>query len=183
MKVVVEECNPEWAVQFQQIKEELEEILRGVNYLGIEHVGSTSVPGLVAKPVINLSIISSRADVQAAIDALTSKGGYVYEGEMGIPDRHAFRKLGAFPTRHLYVSVDRCQSIRNQLGVRDICRSDPAVRDAYGWTKLELVQREWRDVDQYCEAKNDILVWVLEKAGMSSEEREQVRQLTTTATS
>ncbi|KIY03458.1 uncharacterized protein Z520_00149 [Fonsecaea multimorphosa CBS 102226] len=183
MRVVVEEYNPEWALQFQQIKRELQDVLREVKYIGIEHVGSTSVPGLAAKPVIDVSIISSGADVNAAIHALTSKGGYVYRGEMGIPDRHAFEKPGASPARHLYVSVEGCQSIRNQLGVRDICRKNPAVRDAYGRKKLELSQRDWRDGDQYCEAKNDILAWVLGKAEMSSDEREQVRQLNTTATS
>ncbi|KAH0848298.1 hypothetical protein AYO21_04328 [Fonsecaea monophora] len=182
MKVIVEEYNPEWALQFQQIKTELQDVLGGVKYIGIEHVGSTAVPGLAAKPVIDLSIISGRADVEAAIHALTSRGGYIYKGEMGIPDRHALRKPGASPTRHLYISVDGCQSIRNQLGVRDICRKDSTVRDAYSRKKVELSQRDWRDVDQYCEAKNDILAWVLEKAGMSSEEREQVRQLNTTAT-
>lgn len=179
MKVVVEEYNPEWATQFQIIKKQLQEVLTGVSYIDIEHVGSTSVVGLAAKPVIDLSVISRREDVNPAIGALTSRGGYVYMGELGIPDRHAFRKPGALPTRNLYVSVDGCQSIRNQLGVRDICRKDPEVRDAYGKKKLELSQQEWRDVDEYCEAKNDIIAWVLERAGMSNEEREEIRQLNT----
>ena len=180
MKVIVEPYNPAWATQFQQLKTELEDVLAGVEYIGIEHVGSTSVPGLAAKPTIDLSIISERQHVNAAIKALTSKGNYVYVGEMGIPDRHAFRRPGVLPTRNLYVSVKGCQSIRNQLGLRDTCRKDPAVRKAYGDKKLELSQREWKDVDEYCEAKNDIIEWVLGKAGISNEEREQIRQLNTT---
>lgn len=180
MKVVVEEYKPAWALQFERIKQELEETLLGVRYLAIEHVGSTSVPGLVAKPVIDLSIISERADVPAAIEALTSRGGYIYCGEMGIPDRHAFRNPGVVPSRNLYVSVKGCQSIRNQLGVRDVCRKDPNVRDKYSQTKLELAQREWRDVNEYCEAKNEVIAWVLEKAGMSQAERDEVRMLNTT---
>jgi hypothetical protein len=63
--------------------------------------------------------------------------------------------------------------------VRDICRKDPEVRETYGRAKLELSKREWESVDEYCEAKTDILTWVLEKAGASSEEREQVKQLNT----
>ncbi|KIX03067.1 uncharacterized protein Z518_06617 [Rhinocladiella mackenziei CBS 650.93] len=179
MKVVVEEYNPEWALQFQTIKQELEEVLKGVKYITIEHVGSTSVPGLASKPVIDLSVISEREDVDAAIEALTKNGGYAYMGEMGIPDRHALRKPGALPLRNLYVSVVGCQSIRNQLGVRDICRRDSEVREAYGKTKLKLSHREWTDVNEYCEAKNDIIAWVLEKAGMSNEERDQIRKLNT----
>ena len=177
MLVVVEAYNPEWAIQFEKIKEEVEQALEGVPYISIEHVGSTSVPGLAAKPVIDLSVISERGDVEAAIQALTSKGGYVYMGDLGIPDRHALRKPGTLPARNLYVSVKDCQSIRNHLGVRDICRRDPAVRDAYGKTKLELSQREWENVDEYAMAKNDIIAWILEKVGLSSEERGQIRAL------
>lgn len=181
MKVVVETYKPEWALQFEAIKKELEKILSGVKYIGIEHVGSTSVPGLAAKPVIDLSVISERSDVDAAIEALTSRGGYVYIGEMGIPDRHALRKPGALPTRNLYVSVNGCQSIRNQLGLRDICRRDPDIREAYGKKKIELSQLQWETVDEYCEAKNDIIAWILEKVGLSSEERDEIRKLNTTA--
>ncbi|OCT49051.1 hypothetical protein CLCR_05195 [Cladophialophora carrionii] len=177
MRVVVEPYNPAWATQFQELKSELEETLRGVTYISIEHVGSTSVPGLAAKPTIDLSVISERQDIPAAIEALTTQGGYNYMGEMGIPDRHAFRKPGVAPTRNLYVSVKGCQSIRNQLGVRDLCRSDPIVRDAYGRRKLELSRQEWKNVDEYCEAKNDIIAWMLEKAGLGEEEREEIRQL------
>ncbi|KIW10508.1 hypothetical protein PV08_11472 [Exophiala spinifera] len=180
MKVVVEEYNPQWAVQFQSIKSELEDILRGVRYISIEHVGSTSVPGLAAKPIIDLSIVSEAADVSAAIEALTSKGGYTYMGEMGIPDRHAFRNLPALPRRNLYLSVKDCHSIRNHLAVREVCQRDPKVRDAYGKAKLTLAERDWENVDEYCEAKNDILSWVLEKAGMSCQDRMIARQLNTT---
>lgn len=180
MKVIVEEYNPQWAIQFQNIKSEVEDILRGVRYISIEHVGSTSVPGLPAKPIIDLSVVSEAADVSAAIEALTSNGGYTYMGEMGIPDRHAFRKPSVLPRRNLYVSVKGCHSIRNHLGVREVCRSDPEVREAYGKAKLALSEREWNNVDEYCEAKNEILSWVLERAGMNSEDRKIARQLNTT---
>lgn len=180
MFVAVEEYNPEWPVQFQAIKEEIEEALIGVKHISIEHVGSTSVPGLAAKPVIDLSVISEREDIDAAIEALTVKGGYVYMGTMGIPDRHAFRKPGTVPTRNLYVSVKDCQSIRNHLGLRDLCRRDDSVRDRYGQTKLELSQREWKNVDEYCEAKNDIINWILEQVGLSEEERDAIRRMNST---
>ncbi|EXJ82984.1 hypothetical protein A1O3_06801 [Capronia epimyces CBS 606.96] len=179
MLVVVEEYNPIWAHQFDVIKGELEDILQGVRYLTIEHVGSTSVPRLAAKPVIDLAVISERDEVDAAIRALASTGGYMYMGERGIPDRHAFSKPGAIPARHLYVSVEGCQSIRNQLALRDICRNDPFIRAAYGETKRKLARRDWKSGDEYCEAKNDIIAWILEKAGMSSEDRDQIRKLNT----
>ncbi|KIV95290.1 hypothetical protein PV10_02963 [Exophiala mesophila] len=180
MYVVVEVYNPVWAQQFEVLKGELEIILAGINHISIEHVGSTSVPGLAAKPTIDLSVISEREDVNSITEALCSKGGYDYMGLKGIPDRHAFRKPDNTPPRNLYVSVKDCQSIKNQLAVRDICRRDPNVRDAYGQAKLELAQREWRDADEYCEAKNDIVGWVLEKAGLDDQERAQIRKINTT---
>lgn len=132
MRVIVEAYNAEWVHQFEAIKAELEQNLQEVRYISIEHVGSTSVPVLAAKPVIDLSVISKRGAIKDAIQALTSKGGYAYMSEMGVPDRHALRKAGAVPARHLYVSVERCQSIRNHLTVREICRKDPRVRGALG---------------------------------------------------
>ncbi|KIW65396.1 hypothetical protein PV04_07659 [Phialophora macrospora] len=118
-----------------------------------------------------------KSELEEILHGVTYISGYAYMGEMGIPDRHAFRKPGVAPTRNLYVSVRDCQSIRNQLGVRDICRRDTAVRDAYGRKKLELSQQEWRNVDEYCEAKNEIIAWILEKAGVGEEEREEIRRL------
>ena len=179
MKVIVEPYDTAWANQFEQIKAQVEEAMLGVTYIRVEHVGSTSVPGLAAKPVIDLSVISEREDVDAAIAALTTKGGYTYWGTWGIPDRHAFRKSGVLPERHLYVSVKDCQSIRNQLALRDVCRREQEVRDAYGRKKLELAKQDWGKLVDYCEAKNDIIAGVLEKAGMSAEEREQIKALNT----
>lgn len=180
MYVAVQDYNPEWPGQFQTIKEEIETALVGVKHISIEHVGSTSVPGLAAKPVIDLSVISEREDIDAAIEALTLKGGYSYMGTMGIPDRHAFRKPGVLPNRNLYVSVKDCQSIRNHLALRDLCRRDEMVRDRYGQVKLELSRREWKNVDEYCEAKTEVINWILEQAGLSEEDREAIRSLNTT---
>ncbi|KAK5065118.1 hypothetical protein LTR84_000954 [Exophiala bonariae] len=180
MLVVVEEYNPEWPIQFQEIKREIEQALLGVRYISIEHIGSTSVPGLAAKPVIDLVVISERDDVNGVIHALTAKGGYIYAGELGIPDRHVCRKADGIPARNLYVTVQDCQSVRNHLGVRDVCRRNASLRDQYGRFKMELSRREWRNVDEYCEAKNDIVCMILEQAGLSEEDRDAIRRVNTT---
>lgn len=180
MYVRVEEYNPEWPIQFQKIKYEIEKILIGVQYISIEHVGSTSVPGLAAKPVIDISVISEQEHVDAAIYALTNEGGYTYAGTLGIPDRHVCAKAGGVPPHNLYVSVKGCQSIRNHLGLRDVCRKDASLRDRYGQVKLELSQREWKNVDEYCQAKNDIISSILEQAGLSEDDRDAIRRVNTT---
>ena len=176
MRVIVEKYNPLWAEQFQGIKSQLEKILTGVRFVSIEHVGSTSVPNLDAKPVIDIDIIVTPENLEPATKLLVDDGGYVYHGEWGIPDRHVFRRAGAMPARNLYVCIEGSQSLRNHLLVRDICIRDDSVRGAYGRRKLELAQRDWADVDEYCEAKNEILGYVLEKAGMEELDLEVIRQ-------
>ena len=176
MKIIVEEYNPIWAEQFQQVKAQLEKILDGVSFISIEHVGSTSVPGLAAKPILDIDVIVTAANLDSTKKALTENGNYVYRGEMDVPDRHVFRKHGELPTRNLYVCIEGCQALRNHLLMRDICRRDSSVRDAYGRRKLELAQRDWAHVDFYCEAKNDIVLSALARAGMDKHELEEIRQ-------
>ena len=179
MRVTVQTYSPQWAHLFDAIKHELEEALDGVSYISIEHVGSTSVPDLAAKPVIDIDIIVEATQLEPVKDALISRGGYAYQGDMGIPLGYAFRKRDATPLRNLYVCVEGCQSLLNHLTVRDVCRNDPEVREAYGRKKLELAQREWVDVDAYCEAKNDVLAWILERAGWTIQDRDDIRDVNT----
>lgn len=84
------------------------------------------------------------------------------------------------PAHNLYVSIKGCQSIRNHLGLRDICRKDACLRDRYGQVKLELSQREWKNVDEYCQAKNDVIDSILEQAGLSEDDRDAIRRVNTT---
>lgn len=89
MKVLVEDHNPDWKVEFSRIRNELQVILKNTPILSIEHVGSTSIPGLPAKPVLDI-------DVVVTVDALESTrsamklGGYLDLGELGVPGRFFF---------------------------------------------------------------------------------------------
>ncbi|EHY60671.1 hypothetical protein ABEF92_001040 [Exophiala dermatitidis] len=163
------------------LKEELEGILQEVRYYHHRCIlRSTCIPRLPAKPVTDPSVISEWGDVDAAIQALMSKKGTdiweSWESQIVIPSEN----LGVLPARHLYESVNHCRYIRNQPALRDTCRKDKNVRDAYAKTKLELAQRDWSSVDEYCEAKNGIIGWVLEQAGLSREDRKEIRRLNPT---
>ena len=89
-------------------------------------------------------------------------------GSWGIRDLHAFRNSGAQPARNLY--IEGCLALRNHLAVRDICMRDASVREKYGRVKTELAGREWKNIDEYCDAKDEVVAWVLEQAGWSEEE-------------
>lgn len=177
MHVTVEAYNPVWQKQFLQIRSQLEEALSSVTYRSIEHVGSTSVVGLSAKPVIDIDVVVRRDELDLVIEELRA-AGYEYLGERGIPDRHAFkpRELEPNPPQNLYVCVENSQALKNHILVRDMCRANEQVRDRYSEAKVELSKREWKNVDEYCAAKSDILAWVLSH-GMTPAETDQIRSL------
>ena len=178
MRVIVEPYNPQWASDFLKIKSDLTEALKATSYISIEHVGSTSVPGLAAKPIIDIDIIVKRHDVEGAIDACTT-AGYDYMGEWGIPDRHALRAPSNLPVRNLYVCVEGCLALRNHIAVRDLLKADAGLRDEYAAVKFELADRDVADVDEYCDGKNKVLGKILKRAGILREELDSVEQMNT----
>jgi GrpB-like predicted nucleotidyltransferase (UPF0157 family) len=165
--------DPEWIDQFSSIRAELETALGGVPVVGIEHVGSTSVPGLAAKPVIDVDVVVDRAHFQAAIDALVA-AGYSHRGDLGVEDRHSMAEPGGI-RRNVYVVVDGSLALRNHLAVRDTLRSDPVLRTRYAQRKVELAQEEWETTDAYAVAKSDIIQEILNAAGLSRSERAAIQ--------
>jgi GrpB-like predicted nucleotidyltransferase (UPF0157 family)/RimJ/RimL family protein N-acetyltransferase len=169
MAVTVEPYNPEWPQHFQQLKARLESFLQGVPYISIEHVGSTSVPNLAAKPIIDTDIIVAPNDVQGVVDALVTRGGFHYLGELGIVHRHVVRDPDQSPPRSTYVCVDGVAQTRNHLGLRDTLRSRPDLRDEYAQVKFDLAAKGTNIVD-YIEAKSEIIQKILKASGMLTSE-------------
>lgn len=170
MRVIIEAYNPQWPLAFDAVKASLhKDIYEIAGILGIEHVGSTAVPGLAANPVLDIDIILTRPAVPLAIAAL-EKSSYIYYGTWGIPDRHALRKAGQDPAVNIYVCVERSLSLRNHLSVRDLLRTDEALREEYGAVKMDLARREWANVNAYSVAKNEIVGKLLARAGMGEKE-------------
>ena len=176
MHVEVCEYNPAWPEQFRLIKENLEHILRDTPYIRIEHVGSTSVPGLCAKPVIDIDIIITQEQLQAVVAAFEKDGSYFYEGDRGIPERYSVKHTDETicPKRNVYICIDGCQALRNHLAVRDLCRQDAKARERYAQKKRGLSTREWKDVDEYATAKTEVLNWVLNRAGFATKELKEI---------
>jgi len=177
MPVVVVSYDPQWPTEFQNIKAKLVQYLEGVNIKSIEHVGSTSVPGLHAKAIIDIAVVVDAATAPAAIAAIVEKGGYTYLGDRGIPDRYAFdAPEGDSPPRNLYVNIDGCTSLRNQLGLRRVLRGDAKLREEYGAMKLGLAA-QGLEIDDYVEGKSTVIQKILAKAGLSNEELETIFNL------
>jgi GrpB-like predicted nucleotidyltransferase (UPF0157 family) len=128
--------------------------------LVIEHTGSTAVPGLAAKPILDiLAGYQEDASVPAYIEALTA-AGYVHRGEQEIPGREFFRR-GNPRAYHLHLTVIDSSFWRNQLAFRDRLRTDNALRDAYAGLKRDLAARFPRDREAYIAGKESFVSKVL----------------------
>lgn len=177
MRVTVVPYDPDWPAAFEAIRAHLALALAEVPTLAIEHVGSTSVPGLAAKPILDIDIVVARPELGPAIAALVA-AGYSHEGDKGVPDRHFMRAapVGEYADvdRHVYVCVEGSLSLRNHLAVRDTLRTNDALRDDYAAVKLRLAEHDVAGIDEYIDGKNDILQRVLQKAGLAADEREEI---------
>ena len=135
--IVIEDFNPHWSITFERIRLELAAAL-GNLALRIEHVGSTAVPGLPAKPIIDIDVvIDTESDLSAATDRLTLIG-YTYEGDLGIPRRYAFRARDPDPAHHLYVCAQDSPELHRHLLFRDHLRTHPSTAHAYGALKRQI---------------------------------------------
>jgi len=169
MSVVVEPYNSEWPQHFQRIKAVLEAHLQSIPYISIEHVGSTSVPGLAAKPIIDVDIIVTDENLQQVIDALVNNAKFNYLGDLGINGRYVFMDPNQSPRRNIYACIEGVAQTRNHIGLRDTLRSNPELRDEYARVKLELADKGTNLVD-YIEAKGPIVQKILTASGMLTTE-------------
>jgi GrpB-like predicted nucleotidyltransferase (UPF0157 family) len=173
MRVTVAPYDPQWQTDFERVSRELSIALSGVDVLTIEHVGSTSVPGLPAKPIIDIDIVVCPEALRRALAALEA-AGYAYQGELGIDDRHALKAPDDQPHRNVYVCLDGCLALRNHLAVRETLRSNTDLRDEYARVKRTLAEEELESIDDYVAGKNTVVQQILQAAGMSAEDRDSV---------
>jgi GrpB-like predicted nucleotidyltransferase (UPF0157 family) len=169
MQIEVVPYDATWPARFERIRADLAEALRGVPVRGIEHVGSTSVPGLAAKPVLDVDVIADREHLPAAIAALRA-AGYLHRGELGIADRHALAAPDDGVDRNVYVVVAGSLALRNHLTLRAALRRSAALREEYGRLKGDLAARDGIDVGRYIAGKTELITRILAGAGFKEEE-------------
>jgi GrpB-like predicted nucleotidyltransferase (UPF0157 family) len=156
--------DPTWPARFEAIRDRLAAALDEVA-VAIEHVGSTAVPGLAAKPIIDIDVIvAERAAVPVAI-AILEQLGYAHLGELGVRDREAFRRPPDTARHNLYVCLAGGEGLRNHLALRDHLRRHPEARAAYGALKQRLAG-ETSDIEAYVAAKTDLIVAILRAEGI-----------------
>jgi GrpB-like predicted nucleotidyltransferase (UPF0157 family) len=149
--VVVTDYDPEWPALFERLRGRIAAAL-GPVAISIEHVGSTSVPNLCAKPIIDLDVVVRPENVPAAIAAVEALG-YRHEGDLGIDGREAFRWTADFPEHHLYVCPEGSSAFKRHVLLRDYLRTHPEKARAYAELKRRLAEQHHDDRSKYQDAK------------------------------
>lgn len=167
--------DPTWPAQFAQLRDDLWPVLADVA-LTIEHVGSTAVPGLAAKPIIDMSVVvPSERELPLAIARLATRG-YQHLGNLGIEGREAFRRPPGSLRHNLYVCPQGSTGLRNHLAVRDYLRAHPEMAQAYGDLKRGLAARFPNDIDRYVDGKTDLIMTILQAQQLSAAQLDTIGQ-------
>lgn len=169
--VIVKTYDPCWPQAFRRISQELMNGLQD-SIISIEHVGSTSVPGLAAKPIIDLDVvISDSSPLETVIEKLY-KLGYIHEGNLGIIGREAFRYEDKphLYKHHLYVCRESSMELHRHLTFRDYLRSHPEDAAEYGAVKLEAASLYPNSIDDYMNHKAGVIYKIYVRCGLEKEE-------------
>ena len=161
--IVITEYDPRWTQEFQTIRSRIAESL-GPLASAIEHVGSTAVPGLAAKPIIDLDVLlRSDAYLVQAINILSSLG-YRHQGDLGVSGREAFRSPPDDFPHHLYVCSPTSQEYQRHLVFRDYLRAHPGDVTAFANLKRALAVKFSADREAYTRAKSEFVEEILLRA-------------------
>ena len=137
-----------WKIWFERLKAVYQAHLQD-NVLSIEHVGSTSVPGMMAKAIIDIDIVIENRELLPKIIQLLAEIGYQYMGDNGIKDREAFKPIDEYApydqlatkwlAHHLYVCPQDSQELYRHIFFRDFLLKHPSAREKYNQIKLQII--------------------------------------------
>lgn len=154
-RVVVLPYDPKWKSDFENIRREIESAI-GDLIVGIEHVGSTSVEGLSAKPCIDIDVVIKDYSVFDEVIEKLEAIGYIHEGNLGIKNREAFKYLDKphLKTHHLYVCPQQSEELYRHITFRDFLRRTPEAVKRYSAVKEKAAQLFPNDIEKYIAYKS-----------------------------
>ena len=162
-RVALAEADPAWPQRYEEHARRIRAVL-GETAKRVEHIGSTAVPSLAAKPIVDiLLVVEDSADEGSYLPHLEAAG---YQLRVREPDFDEHRMLRT-PSRdvHLHVFPTGSSEVDRYLVLRDHLRSDPEARGLYQARKRELAGREWPTMDHYAQAKGEIIEAMIAEAG------------------
>ena len=166
-KVEVVPYDETWAAAFEEIKTEIENVA-GDLILGIEHVGSTSVKGLSAKPIVDLDVIIKDYSIFDSVAHRLSVIGYIHEGNLGIKDREAFKYLDKphLQRHHLYVCPQQSEELLRHITFRDFLRNNPEAVKRYSAVKEKAAQLFPDEIEKYIAYKSPCIEEMYKMCGL-----------------
>mgnify|MGYP003310421480 FL=1 len=166
-KVIVLPYDKTWKSAFEEIKKEIKGAI-GELIIGIEHVGSTSVEGLSAKPCIDIDVIIKDYSVFDSVVSKLEMIEYTHQGNLGIKDREAFKYSNKphLQKHHLYVCPEHSEELYRHITFRDFLRNNPEAVKKYGSTKETAAQLFPDDMEKYIEYKSPCIEELYEMCGL-----------------
>lgn len=179
--------TPEWKTEFEHLKKvliaELSDIVAEPN---IQHIGSTAIPELISKPILDVDIIIDDEQSFARIEKRLEILGYQSKGEQGITGRFAFRQRNnltpltpsakRWQQHHLYVCYKDSLALKNHLLFRDALMGSKVLRDSYSTLKKQLADHPGITRETYAKEKTEFIIDVLANAGLNAEDLATITQ-------
>jgi GrpB-like predicted nucleotidyltransferase (UPF0157 family) len=179
MTILLEPYHPRWATQFAQMRQALATALAGLPF-DIQHVGSTAVPGLWAKPILDIDLIIADEALLPPVGQRLETLGYQSVGDQGIPGRFAFKPVAAtglaWPRHHLYVCYADSLAVQNHLRFRDALRQKPELVHRYTELKKAIAASPATSREAYTQQKTAFILEVLAATGLGQAALEEIRR-------
>jgi GrpB-like predicted nucleotidyltransferase (UPF0157 family) len=160
--VQIVDYDPDWAVLFEAEAHAIRRAAGGVS-LKIEHVGSTAVPGLPAKPIVDIAIAIQSRDVIPALARILTAMGYLDRGDKGADGGYILVKDSAPEVRIVFLHVveETDTQWHNYIAFRDVLRANETIRKQYAELKMQLAARFPNDRKSYTDGKDDFIGKIL----------------------
>lgn len=160
--ILIVDPDPAWPEKFRMHAERIAAAL-GPKALSIEHIGSTSVPGLAAKPIIDILVVVENSGDEASYHPAMLEAGYALRVRERDWHEHRMFRTPEIDV-HVHFFSTGCEEIRRYLAFRNRLRRDPDERFLYESTKRKLSRREWPDTNEYARAKTEVVEAILARA-------------------
>lgn len=179
----IEPYTANWKAEFDSLKSVLGQALAGYA-ITIEHVGSTAIPGLYAKPILDIDLIIADKTVLAGVAITLQKLGYINKGEQGIPGRFAFRQASELTPQtgdhrkwqqhHLYGCFSDSLALKNHLLFRDALLKNTKLINEYSKLKIDLANEAGMTREHYVSRKTEFIISVLTSAGLDENDLNEI---------
>lgn len=157
-RVTCEDYDPRWRDEFEKVKGYLYSLLKD-HVIAIEHVGSTSVIGCAAKPILDIDIVVKSKEDFISVKTILESVGYAHRGDQGIEGREVFKRLfeDEYMAYHLYCCQKDSKELLRHLSLRNYLNDHPKVRDEYSRLKKRLAELYPQQILDYMEGKDEFV--------------------------